>query len=163
MSIDAQLFKQVMSHWASGIAVITTQYEGDHQGFTANSLASVSIDPLLISMSIVKTLYAGQLLQSSGMFAINVLREDQSEWGKLFAGFYKDRPNRFEGIDITTTQQSIPLLPNTLAWMLCRVYQTVDVGASTLILGEVVDGQLNEGRPPLLYWRRSWGRFVAEE
>lgn len=162
MSIDVQQFKQIMSHWASGIAVITTQHEGNAQGFTANSLASVSIDPLLVSMSVAKTLYAGQLLQTSGMFAINILRHDQAEWGKLFAGFYKERTNRFEGIDVTYSQ-GMPILPNTVGWMLCRVYQTLDVGASTLILGEVIDGAIEDGTPPLLYWKRSWGRFVAEE
>ena len=162
MAIDAQQFKQIMSNWASGIAVITTQHEGQAHGFTANSLASVSIDPLLISMSVVKTLYAGQLIQASGMFAINILKQDQAEWGKLFAGFYKERTNRFEDINVTYLQ-SIPILPDTVGWMLCRVYQTLDVGASTLILGEVVEGELRDGTPPLLYWRRSWGRFVAEQ
>ena len=163
MAFDAQTFKQVMSHWASGIAVITTHYQGEWQGFTANSLASVSVDPLLISMSVTKQLYAGELILKSGVFAINILKQGQSEWGKLFAGFVKDRPNRFEGIEVQPDTHGCPLLPDTVAWLSCKLYKTLDVGASTLLLGEVVDGSVLQGTSPLLYFQRQWGHFSADE
>ena len=79
-------FKEVMSRWATGISVVTTAYEGEWRGITANSFASVSIDPLLISMSVSKSLHTLELFQKSGVFAVNVLRESQLDWGKRFAG-----------------------------------------------------------------------------
>ncbi|QPC81170.1 flavin reductase family protein [Phototrophicus methaneseepsis] len=161
--MDSQVFKNIMSRWLTGISVITTNYEGEIQGFTANSFASVSIDPFLISMSVGKTLYAGDLIQKSGTFAINILTKDQAEWGKLFAGFYSDRENRFENIVYSTTKSGNPILPGVFAWMDCRIYQTVDVGASTLILGEVTDGSFSVEGEPLAYFHRQWGHFVADE
>lgn len=160
--MDVQVFKDVMSRWVTGISVITTAHEGEVQGFTANSFASVSIDPLIISMSVAKSLYTGDLIQKSGTFAINILTTDQVEWGKLFAGMYKDRENRFENIIYSTTKTGCPILPGAYAWMECRVYQTVDVGASTLILGEVTDGGLSQEQDnePLAYFHRQWGRFT---
>ncbi|MCA9890008.1 MAG: flavin reductase family protein [Anaerolineae bacterium] len=161
--MDSQVFKAVMSRWVTGISVVTTTYEGEVQGFTANSFASVSIDPLLISMSVAKSLYAGELIQKSKTFAINVLTSDQIEWGKLFAGMYKDRENRFENILYNTTTTGCPILPGVYAWMGCSVYQTVDVGASILILGEVEEAGILDDGEPLAYFQRQWGTFKAIE
>lgn len=157
-TVDAQLFKNVMSNWATGIAIVTTVDNGVRLGFTVNSFASVSIAPLLISMSVAKSLYAGEVILKSGFFAINLLRSEQVEWAKLFAGFIPEVVDRFEGIEATAANNGCPILPDTLAWMSCRVYKDIDVGASTLILGEVQDAQVNNGEP-LLYMRREWGRF----
>lgn len=161
--MEVQLFKNVMSQWATGISVITTKYDGELTGFTANSFASVSIDPMLISMSVTKQLYAGQLIQKSGAFVVNILKHDQVEWGKIFAGFYKDHQNRFEGIAYIQANNGAPVLPDVLAWFACRVYTTIDVGASTLVLGEVTEGSVAESGVPLLYHNRHWGTFQAME
>lgn len=160
MSLDAQTFKNIMSHWATGISVITTVYEQEWQGFTANSFASVSIEPFLISMSVTKTLYAGQLIQKSGVFVVNILTRDQENWGKLFAGMYPDRENRFENILCTPAENGSPILPGVLGWLGCKVYKTFDVGASTLILGEVTEGMIAEETDPLVYYHRQWGYFT---
>jgi flavin reductase (DIM6/NTAB) family NADH-FMN oxidoreductase RutF len=158
--MDGQAFRQVMSRWVTGISVITTQYNGEIAGFTANSFASVSVDPFLISMSITKTLYAGNLITQSGTFAVNILTKEQAEWGKLFAGMIAERvENRFEGIAYTLTDTGCPLLPNVLGWMNCKVYQLIDVGASTLVLGEVVAAGWAESGEPLVYYQRQWGQF----
>ncbi len=160
MSLDVQNFKNIMSHWTTGISVITTAHEEEWQGFTANSFASVSIDPMLISMSVSKTLYAGQLILKSGVFAVNILTRDQGNWSKLFAGMYPDRKNRFENIICTPAANGSPILPGVLGWLGCRVYQSIDVGASILILGEITEGDLSEDGEPLVYYHRQWGYFA---
>lgn len=160
MGLDVQTFKNVMSHWVTGISVVTTVYEDEWQGFTANSFASVSIEPFLISMSITKNLYAGKLIQQSGVFAVNILTRDQENWGKLFAGMFPDRENRFENIVCTTAQNGSPILPGVLAWFGCRVHQILDIGASHLILGEVTEGHLADEGEPLVYYHRQWGYFT---
>ncbi len=165
MAANAQSFKNVMARWATGISVITTAHNGEQQGFTANSLTSVSIDPLLISMSVAKTLYAGELILKSGIFAINILAADQSEVGQVFAGF-SDIEDRFSVVQTHTLPgNDSPLIQGALAWMACKVYKKVDVGASTLILGEVTDcahRDTGTTTAPLLYFNRQWGSFQAQ-
>jgi 3-hydroxy-9,10-secoandrosta-1,3,5(10)-triene-9,17-dione monooxygenase reductase component len=161
MSADAQAFKNVMSRWATGISVVTTHLNDEWQGFTVNSFASVSIEPLLISLSIAKGLHAGELLQQSRVFTVNILTDSQAEFGMLFAGMLPERnENRFAGIATTVTKAGNALLPDTLGWMDCRVHQEIDVGASTLILGEVTDAGWADGAEPLVYYHRQWGRFA---
>lgn len=161
MSADAQSFKDIMSHWATGISVVTTQYQGEWQGFTVNSFASVSIAPLLISLSVTKDLYAGKLIHESRVFAVNILTNKQEEFGRLFAGMIPERrEKRFEGLNVTLDTYGCPLLPEILGWLSCRVYQELDVGASTLILGEVTDCGRAENAGPLVYYHRQWGEFA---
>lgn len=161
MSIDATQFKEIMSHWASGISVITTVHEGEHQGFTANSFASVSIDPLLISMSVAKSMYAGELLLKSRVFTVNILTEEQIELGKRFAGFF-DMEDRFAGLNTSTSANGCYTLPGILGYLNCEVYETLDVGASTLVLGKVTEGSLHTEHKPLIYFNRQWGSFIAK-
>jgi flavin reductase (DIM6/NTAB) family NADH-FMN oxidoreductase RutF len=162
--MDAQKFKQVMSHWLTGIVVITTADEDRMVGFTANSFASMSIDPMLVVITLGKTLSSLTVFQEAEYFAVNMLSKEQADLGKVFAGMIPERnTDRFAGLDVMHTSHGAPLLPDTLAWMECRVYQRIDVGASILYLGEVQDAGWSEGAEPLAYYQRQWGEFVGME
>lgn len=157
-------FKQVMSRWATGISVITTSHNNEWRGFTANSFASVSIDPLLISMSVAKSLNTLEYIQNSGYFAVNILTNEQADLGMRFAGMVPEfREDRFIGLDVSLSDNGSPLLANTLGWMDCKVYQTIDVGASILFLGEVTGAGWADEGSPLLYYHRQWGKFTSNE
>lgn len=162
--MDAQKFKQVMSHWLTGIVVITTARDDQMVGFTANSFASMSIDPMLVVITLGKTLSSLDVFQEAHYFAVNLLSKDQADLGKVFAGMIPERnADRFAGLDVTRTTNGAPLLPNTLAWMECKVYQRIDVGASILYLGEVKDAGWNDGAEPLAYYQRQWGEFSVPD
>ncbi len=162
--MDAQKFKQVMSHWLTGIVVITTAKDDRMVGFTANSFASMSIDPTLVVITLGKTLSSLAIFQEAEFFAVNMLSKEQADLGKVFAGMIPERnEDRFAGLDVTRSANGAPLLPNTLAWMECKVYQRIDVGASILYLGEVQDGGWSEDAEPLAYYQRQWGEFIVRE
>jgi len=162
--MDVQKFKQVMSHWLTGIVVITTAQDDHMVGFTANSFASMSVDPLLVVITLGKKLSSLPVFQKTEYFAVNMLSQEHEDLGKVFAGMLPERnDDRFAGLDIMKTNNGAPLLPNTLAWMECRVYQRIDVGASILYLGEVQDGGWSEGAEPLAYYQRQWGAFTSHE
>lgn len=157
--VDSQAFKNVMSRWATGISIITTQNNGEKYGFTANSFASVSIDPLLVTFSMGQNLSVRPQIEQSGVLAINILKAHQAEWGKIFAGMLPEKnADRFAGINDTPSDLGCPLLPDTLGWLSCRVQRWINVGASDLILAEVVSAGWSDGEP-LLYFHRQWGQF----
>jgi 3-hydroxy-9,10-secoandrosta-1,3,5(10)-triene-9,17-dione monooxygenase reductase component len=164
MAADPQMFKDIMSHWASGISIITTAHQGEWFGFTASSFASVSIDPLLISMSMTKTLRSYAMISASRVFTVNILRRDHLEWAKIFAGMIPEKQHdRFEGIDCVTDLNGCPILPDTMGYVSCEVYRELDVGPSILILGEVKDIGIATLGKPLIYYHRQWGDFTAFE
>jgi flavin reductase (DIM6/NTAB) family NADH-FMN oxidoreductase RutF len=158
--VDPNQFKQVLSRWASGVSVITSTLDGRWHGMTASSFTSVSLEPPLVSVSLAKKLNTHALIQASQVFAVNILAADQIEIGKVFAGYYKDVQNRFEGLDCTTAVTGSPLLPGTLGWLDCKVVYAYEGGDHTIFVGEVQAANTVSAAPPLLYYSRAWGQFA---
>lgn len=169
MSVDVAEFKNVMAHWATGVTVVTTfdtSADGDRPlGITANSLTSLSLEPPQILISVARKLLTHAAITRSGVFAVNILRVEQVEWGKRFAGLLPEFADRFEGIAWSKATTGCPILPNVLGWMDCRVRHSYDGDDHTIFVGEVVDASFQDG-PPLLYFNRHWrllGGLAADD
>src|SRR5579872_75147 len=54
MPIDEAAFKQALSHFASGVTIVTTEHSGRPFGMTVASFASVSLRPPLVLVCIEK-------------------------------------------------------------------------------------------------------------
>ena len=53
MSVTQAEFRRAMGCFATGVTVITVDYEGDVHGMTANAFTSVSLDPLLVLVCVI--------------------------------------------------------------------------------------------------------------
>ncbi len=52
MAFDPKLQRKIMGHWATGVTVVTTDGEAGSHGLTANSVASLSLDPPLVLVAV---------------------------------------------------------------------------------------------------------------
>jgi flavin reductase (DIM6/NTAB) family NADH-FMN oxidoreductase RutF len=162
--VDEQTFKDILSCWTTGITVITVSSNNDWQAFTANSFASVGMDPPMICMNVANRIDSRHYIAREGHFAINILTENQLELGKRFAGFFDDELiNRFDGLKCDTTTYGDPLLPDSMAWLSCTVEHMINLGENTMFIGRVVDGGGTNDNTPLLYHNRQWGKFQTTE
>jgi flavin reductase (DIM6/NTAB) family NADH-FMN oxidoreductase RutF len=73
MSIDPDLFRQVMSQFATGITIVTTAAGEEMHGLTVNSFCSVSLDPPLVLVCIDKDAHSHDLIAQGKNFAVNIL------------------------------------------------------------------------------------------
>ncbi|MEZ4735114.1 MAG: flavin reductase family protein [Caldilineaceae bacterium] len=160
--IDPQIFRNTLSHWASGVTVVTTHDGTQHVGMTASSFSSVSIDPPQILICVAKKLHTHQAIQASGFFAVHILKTTQLEWGMRFAGMIPEVTDRFEGITVQTAITGAPILPDVLGWLDCQLRHAYEGGDHTIFVGEVVASNSNDDGMPLLYYHRHW-RQLAEE
>jgi flavin reductase (DIM6/NTAB) family NADH-FMN oxidoreductase RutF len=160
MAIDATAFRKVLGQFASGVTVVTTTYEDTLFGMTASSFTSVSLDPPLVLFCADKRARSGTIVGPAGVFAVNILAEDQREISDLFAGKGTDeeRSDKLAYIgQKAVTGASI--LPGALAWLDCRVERAIDAGDHIIYLGLVVaSGVLDDARP-LLYWNGNYQRL----
>lgn len=159
MTVPVQTFKQVLAHWATGVTVVTTILNGERIGITASSFTSLSVDPPEILVCINKKLYTNRAIVNSGHFAVNILSQEQIDWGKRFAGLMPELENRFAGIETTTAVTGSPILPNVLAWVDCRVAHAHDGEDHTIFIGDVVGANARDDGDPLLYYFRSWRKL----
>ena len=155
--LDSRLFRKVCGQFATGITVVTvTDPEGQPHGLTVNSFASISLNPLLVMVSIDLRSSVLPHFQSSAGFAINVLASDQEPVSRIFAT--RDA-QRFESVSWRPGELGAPLLDNCLAHMECATSRSLDVGDHTVFIGEVKRAVCREGKP-LIYFNSCYQNLV---
>jgi flavin reductase (DIM6/NTAB) family NADH-FMN oxidoreductase RutF len=105
----------------------------------------------LVLISVGQEPTSNALLQASGAYAVNFLRDDQRELSDRFAGRLGET-DRFAGLTTHTAATGTPILEDCLAWLDCRVVSTQVVSDHTLYIGEVVAAGVHGPGRPLLYW-----------
>ena len=154
--IDSSNLRRAMGRFATGVTIITAGVGEEIRGMTANSVTSVSYDPPLILFSVNKTSRMKEFVQEAGRFAINILSEEQEQLSRHFASRTPDSQNLPYGSHFTELA-GIPVLNNTLATLACEVYQMLEAGDHTLVLGKVIRLGYEEAETdPLLYFRGNY-------
>lgn len=153
MTINTETLKSVMRNWVSGIAIVSSQFEGVNHGMTVNSFTSVSIDPARIVVTLAKQTRTYNLIIQSGKFGITILSDKQKDLSDRFAGKIAEDKDRFSEVDTFTIDSGIPFIREGLAWLECEVEQIVDLGNSTLFIAKVMEAGTGKGNP-LLYHDR---------
>jgi flavin reductase (DIM6/NTAB) family NADH-FMN oxidoreductase RutF len=159
--METQSFKDVLSHWATGVTVVTTRRAATPVGMTVSSFTGVSLHPAQILICVNQQAQTHAALVESGFFAVNLLAAHQVEWGMRFAGLQPAVNDRFAEIAWTTAQTGAPILPCVLGWLDCRISQSFFASDHTIFLGTVVACALCTANSPLLYYHRSW-RSLAD-
>lgn len=154
--VDAALFRQLLGRFATGVTVITTRNPaGEPEGMTASSVASVSLEPPLLLVSVDHQNVMRQALAAASHFIVNVLAADQEALSRRFAEL---EDNRFDGVRYHTGTLGLPILEGVLAHIECTKHAAVEAGDHTLYLGLVTGGSVTDGRP-LLYYRGGYANL----
>jgi len=158
VAIDADGFKQVLSHWVTGVTIVTTR-DGDRiHGMTVSAFTEVSLEPPLVLVCADKRSNTHPVIAAGKVFAVNVLASDQAELSNRFAS-KKEESSRFDGLAYTTGETGAPLLEGVVANLDCRLVAAHDHGDHVVYVGEVV-GLRYHDREPLLYHSGSYGVFT---
>jgi len=148
--MDPSQFRQLLGRFATGVTILTTTTaEGRPLGMTANSLSSVSLHPPLISVCVDREAAMHEVILQAPEFVVNVLAGPQEALARRFSDKHEDR---FDGIGYHLSPEGLILLDGALAHVVCERYGTYPAGDHTILLGRVVGGATNDGRP-LLYYR----------
>jgi flavin reductase (DIM6/NTAB) family NADH-FMN oxidoreductase RutF len=157
--IDGSEFRRVMGHFATGVTVVTSRMpDGTPCGLTVNAFSSVSLDPPLVLVCVERTADSHDCIRDTGRFAVNVLGDRGGEsLSRRFSAW--EVADKFRGVAYREERTGAPILDDALAWLDCRVHETLVGGDHTIFLGEVIAADAQEGTP-LLYYRGGYGRFV---
>lgn len=146
--------RHAMRHWVTGVSIVSSQFEGVRHGMTVNSLASVSLDPPIVLITLQHNTRTYRLVSDSGIAGITFLSEDQAEISDRFAGKVPEHEDRFAGVDTFTWLTGAPLITGGLAYLDCRVNSTHPMALSTLFILDVVAARPSEKDKPLVYFNR---------
>ncbi|WP_067463307.1 3-hydroxy-9,10-secoandrosta-1,3,5(10)-triene-9,17-dione monooxygenase reductase subunit [Nocardia amamiensis] len=162
--IDSRRFRNVLGQFCTGITVITTFRPGSDEnpavpvGFACQSFAALSLDPPFVLFCPTKGSRALSAIEQSGRFCVNVLTEQQQ---RVCDRFGSREPDKFAGIEWSTSALGLPVLKDVLATIQCTVDSVLDGGDHHIVVGRVLalSEQTNSGGP-LLFYR---GRYTAIE
>jgi len=157
MPIDEAAFKLAMSHFASGVTVVTTEHQGKPFGMTVASFASLSLHPPLVLVCIEKIVKTHDAIASAGKFGVSILSSEQEDISARFASRSEDK---FSGIELHRGELGIPLITGALTTLECAVQSQVPGGDHSIFIGEVVGAQTREGSP-LIYFRSGYREMRA--
>ncbi len=152
MPIDDARFKLAMSHFASGVTIVTTENDGQRYGLTVASFASLSLHPPLVLVCIEKSVKSHDAIAAAGKFGVSILGQSQAEVSGRFASRVEDK---FAGVATREGELGVPLIAGAICTLECRVHGQLPGGDHTIFVGEVVDVQTGDGAP-LVYYRSGY-------
>jgi flavin reductase (DIM6/NTAB) family NADH-FMN oxidoreductase RutF len=154
--ISADDFRKVLSHFASGVTIITTcDGDGRPTGLTASAFTSVSLEPPLVLVCVAHKSQSYPALLERGRFAVNFLRSDQEDLSRRFA---TSRLDKFDGVPHRISPLGVPVLTEALAHVECVTVNRHVEGDHTVFIGRVEDCGTSDGAP-LLYFRGKYDRL----
>jgi len=156
-------FRRVMSHFATGVTIITA-WDVDHRptGLTASSFTSVSLHPPLILVCVSQKAQSYPAIKSAGRFAVNILSQGQEVASRRFAtSTSSPGEEKFAGLEYRPGQLGLPILPDALAQLECTVVHDYPGGDHTIFVAQVESGEWSgdAGKEPLLYFRGKYSRL----
>lgn len=147
-------FRDALGRFATGVTVVTTMTGEGPVGITANSFASVSLDPPIVLWSIARSSKRFAAFAGCEHFVVHVLGEEQLDLGRRFAR----SGNAFGGLDHELNQQGVPLLAGCLSRFECTRMAAHDGGDHLIVVARVTGAALRDGEP-LLFSGGGYGRF----
>lgn len=154
----ANLFREVLGRYASGVTVVTTISDGVPVGMTCQSFTSVSLEPPLVAFLPTRQSRAFAAIGRSGTFCVNFLAVDQEHLSDRMAG--RAGEDKFAGVAWRPGRTGSPILDGVLGHVDCTVHAVHEAGDHFLVIGRVVDLGVadQDARPsgdadPLLYYR----------
>jgi len=147
-----------MGQFATGVTVASTSIHGETWGMTANAVTSLSLDPPLVLLAVVRDSQSYEKFKEAGCFALNILNDNQRELSDRFAFA---GPKDFSAIKFKTAETGAPIISDCLGWVDCRLTEVLAGGDHDIFLGEIVAGELGAGQP-LLFYSGKYCRLGAE-
>lgn len=154
-------YRRAIGRFASGVTVVSTFAGGHDHAMTANSLTSVSLDPVLVLVCVELDSRWWEAVEEAGVWGISVLPADArgaAEWlsspGRPLIG-QLDRVPHHRG-----EHTGVALLDGALATLECRTDTAHPAGDHAIVVGRVLGVHTpDRAQPALVHYRGRYGEL----
>ena len=153
--------RDAMSHFATGVTVVSTHFEGQNWGMTCNSFSTVSLEPALVLWSIRKESLSHAAFTDrtnlGGGYMVSVLAKQQQHIAMQFT--HGTQEERFHNVPVEHCASSRNArIAGAVAWFDCKLEQVVTAGDHDILIGRVLEFGSHDGEA-LVYSQRHFGTF----
>jgi len=140
-----------MSRLSHGVYVLGTRRGRQANAMTAAWVCQASERPPCVAVAVRDDRYTRAMISESGTFALSVLREDQVAAATHFAETSGEYHDKLRGVPYGQSPSGCPVLLDCLAYLDCRVLDSVRAGDHTVFVAEVTAAESYGPDYPLLY------------
>ena len=146
---DARAFRDALARFATGVAFVTAAPDGEPAGLIVNSLASVSLEPPLVSFCPSRGSLTWSRMRRARRFGVNVLGRQHERFVIRATPAGADR---FAGLDWELARGGVPLLTDALATLECEIVAEHPAGDHWIVVGQVDALQISPIKDPLIFF-----------
>ena len=157
-------FRAGMRKLAGGVTIITSlDLDGRRCGLTATAVCSLSTDPPSLLACVNRESSVASVVESSGVFAVNVLGLDHQSVAEVFAGRAGlVREDRFAVGLWERRLTGAPVLGDAAVAFECRLAEVKLFGTHLILIGTVAATHCAEClEGPLMYGNGAFSRLAA--
>jgi len=137
-----------------GLYIVSSGEGQKGNGFISNTVFQVTSEPPRFATCCNKNNFTAHIIAEHGAFAVSVLDQNASQ--DIISRFgYKSgaETSKLEGMRLRTGETGVPVVLNdAIAFLECRVIQTVDLGTHLMFIGDLVQAVvLDSANPPMTY------------
>lgn len=151
---DPRDFREALGRFGTGVTVVTCATENGPLGITANSFASVSLDPPLVLWAPAKSSARYPHFLAARHFAIHIMAAEQAKICESFA----KAGHLFDHVAWHPSDTGVPLIDGCLSRFECETTVTHDGGDHTIIVARVARVTTRTGQP-LIFFSGAYGGF----
>jgi len=154
--------KRCLGQMIKGVQVVAATDGELTRAYTSHWVTQVSFEEPIVLASVSPKHDTFPLIVSSGRFTVSLLAADQITEGQYFS--YPGRRFRYIAPEYLDVVDGHPVVPNSIAWFTCDVFEQVTMADHELVFGRITasgEGRLKE--PPLLYSSRHGWRVTGDK
>lgn len=155
VDLDQRAFRDTLGHFASGVTIISGMDQAGPIGFTCQSFYSVSMEPPLISFSVMTSSTTYPRIRETGRFAVSVLSHHQHGVSSQFA---RKGADKWAGVSWEQTAAGNPVIEESLAWLDCEIWAEHEAGDHHIVIGRVLETSPARAHrhEPLLFFKGAY-------
>ena len=160
MAFDPSTYREILTNFPSGVAVVTAgDGSGDVFGLTVSAFCAVSVQPPLVLVCIDKNSATLPAIREHGGFTVNLLAAGREEVALRFASKGDDKFERVSWEPPPIPQGGPVLKEDSVGYAVCRNHAEIEGGDHWIFVGEVHDGAVHADAVPLVYGRRQFAAW----
>ncbi len=130
------------------LCLVGSRAGDEWNGMTTSWVTQVSMEPVLVAISVDNKAVTHRLISDGGSFTVNLWDRDDT---RPFVKFSKPATKEgmtLNGRPIREGKTGAPIFAEAAVWLDCTVWGSQDVGTHTVFYGEVVDAGFGEDDDP---------------
>lgn len=150
--------RELLSHYATGVVVVTTLLDGDDHAMTANSFTSVSLDPPLVLFCVQKDSRFHAAISQASAWVVNIASSEQAPAARWFAERGRPLTGQMDVVEHHRDDDGIARLNGSIGYLTCHTEAVYPGGDHSIVVGRVARLELvDASAAPLIYLNHRLG------